>query len=104
MLFLTRSSFHSFHCQQIHLLPITVITTAATGNSWLHANIKITCVMEDMHLVIVHKFPALLEITNFPLSIRLCYNALLGKLFLPQFDLNTSEAEGVICSNHKNSE
>lgn len=37
--------------------------------------------MEDMHLVIVHKLPALLEITSFPFSIRLYYNALLGKLF-----------------------
>lgn len=37
--------------------------------------------MEDTHLVIVHKFPALLEITSFPFSNRLCYNALSGNLF-----------------------
>lgn len=107
MLFLTCLSFHSFHLQQIHLLTIIVITTAGRGNSWLQANIKITCVMEDTHLVTAHKLPALLEITDFPFSIRLCYNTLLGKLFLLQlhtFDINTSEAEGVICNNHKNSE
>lgn len=102
MLFLTCLSFHSFHLQQIHLLMIIVITTAGRGKSWLQANIEITCVMEDMRLATAHKLHALLEITDFPFSIRLCYNTLLGKLFLLQldiFDLNTSEAEGVICNN-----